>query len=218
MEDLSTRTDELLPVIGLTGGIGSGKSTVAQIFLSLGIPTFNADDVAKTCYSLHPELRQWVVNTFGEACGLFENGTLVDVNRSSLAAAVFKDASGLASLNARVHPFVQTEFKQWHARYSLRRSAQYVIREAAILFESGTDADCTRVITVHAHEELRTERASSRLGVTRDAVEDRIRRQWTDAERSNHAHYILENNSEDRLLAQVLRVHEQLLDELKGRR
>lgn len=217
MEDLSTRTDELLPVIGLTGGIGSGKSTVANIFLSLGIPTFHADDVAKACYSLHPELRHWVVNTFGEECGLFENGTLVDVNRSALAAAVFKDATGLESLNARVHPFVQKEFKQWHARHSRRRSAKYVIREAAILFESGTHADCTRVITVHATEELRIERASSRLGVTRDAIQERIRRQWTDEKRSNHAHYILENNPGDRLLAQVLDAHEQMLDELKGR-
>ena len=218
MDDFSTRSTELSPVIGLTGGIGSGKSTVAKIFQSLGVPTFNADEVAKSCYRRHPELRNWVVATFGQACGVIENGSLIDINRAALASAVFDNPTGLNALNAQVHPLVQLDFTRWHAQQSRHPSVEYVVREAAILFESGTHVDCARIITVQADEDLRVLRAAHRLGVAPDEIRNRIQRQWTDKKRAQHAHFALDNNAENALLPQVLRVHERLLEELSGRK
>lgn len=210
MEDFSTPQEQLVPVIGLTGGIGSGKSTAARIFHSIGIPVFHADDAAKGCYKKHAALRQWVVETFGSACGRFENGELVDVERSALASAVFGNQAALDALNAHVHPLVQSEFREWHTRQSMRPSVSYVIREAAILFESGTHEDCARIISVEADEDLRATRAAARMGVSTESVRHRIQRQWSDEQRAERSDFILRNNRDEELLEQVLHVDDQL--------
>ena len=113
MVDFSTSPNKLLPVIGLTGGIGSGKSTAAGIFTALGIPVFNADERAKALYAESAELRSWVVDSFGEECGEFDGAQLVDINRAALAQVVFGQPDRLQLLNTLIRqslPEVQLEF------------------------------------------------------------------------------------------------------------
>ena len=100
MLDFSTRPPHLLPVVGLTGGIGSGKTTAAGIFEALGIPVYNADQRAKTLYKRNAALRAWVVERFGTTCGAYQGDQLVDINHKELANIVFSDSGALAELNA----------------------------------------------------------------------------------------------------------------------
>ena len=115
MHDFSTSSPHLLPVVGLTGGIGSGKTTVAGILESLGIPVFDADARAKSLYQRHADLRAWVVDRFGETCGCYQDGRLIDIDRKALADIVFSHSEALAELNAVVHPAVARDFLDWHA-------------------------------------------------------------------------------------------------------
>jgi len=148
-------------VIGLTGGIGSGKTTVANYFKEMGVPVYIADDGARAVMQSDAVVKE-IKETFGEA--LFENDIL---NRAKLADIVFNNADKLAQLNAIVHPAVKKDFELWLLNH---RDKEYVIYEAAILFESGRYKDCDSIITVTAPEEIRIERVLKRDNTTREQV------------------------------------------------
>ena len=187
-----------MKVIGLTGGIGSGKSTVARVFESLGYPVFDADKEALALYENDPTLLPEVVELFGEGI-LLPEGLL---NRMALATIVFSDESALKKLNALVHPRVAVRFEEWKNC----QHASVVIREAAILFESGSDADCDAVIVVTAPEELRIQRVMQRNGISEAEVRARMARQWPESTLVERADEVIVNDDKTLVLPQVMRV------------
>ena len=210
MIDFSTHPTRLLPVVGLTGGIGSGKTTVAGIFNALGIPVYNADRQAKLLYHRDAGLRSWVVNRFGSQCGTFEQGKLVGINRESLAEVVFSDASALTELNAVVHPVVDRNFHEWHALQSKHCIAPFVIREAAILIETGGHEQCDSVVVVRAPEALRLARASRRLNADTAHIAKRMKQQLSDKARVDHADFVLNNANDSAVLSQIRQLYDRL--------
>ena len=173
-------------IIGLTGGIGSGKTTVANYFKSFGIPIYIADDEARKIMK-SADIIEAIKNSFGDA--IFENEIL---NRDKLAKIVFNNPKKLEKLNNIVHPAVKNHFEQWLMQ---NQSAPYVIYEAAILFESGRYKDCDLIVTVVAPMESRIERVIKRDNSTRELVLKRINAQWTDEERILKSDFIIENIS-----------------------
>lgn len=172
-------------IIGLTGGIGSGKTTIAAHFKSLGVPVYIADDEAKKIMD-SPEIVVALKKIFGN--GIFENNKIVKEN---LAKIVFQDPEKLKSLNSVIHPEVQRHFQNWlkqHEKFS------FVIKEAAILFESGSYKDCSTIITVVAPLETRIARVMKRDKTTKENVMLRINNQWTDEMRVTKSDYTIDNN------------------------
>jgi dephospho-CoA kinase len=207
VSNFSTDSSARSSIVGLTGGIGSGKSTVAHIFSMLSIHVWDADLAGRRLYSEHEELQEWVVQTFGEQCGVWVNGKLKGIDRSKLAEVVFHDSAALQALNAQVHPLVRSAFKQWHERVDRLHNAPYVIRESAILFESGAHEDCAHVIAVSANEPLRIERVKQRDDTNADEIRSRMRAQLSDIERIKRSDSEIQNNTTSLLLKQVLENH-----------
>tara|TARA_R110000868_G_scaffold121414_2_gene322128 strand:- start:8863 stop:9459 length:597 start_codon:yes stop_codon:yes gene_type:complete len=171
-------------IIGLTGGIGSGKTTIAKHFKKLGIPVYIADDEARKVMQ-SSKIVKAIKKIFGNT--IFEGTNL---NREKLAEIVFNDPEKLKLLNSIVHPAVKEDFKEW----LLKNDAfPFVMYESAILFESGTYKDFDIIITVIAPIEVRIERVLQRDNTTRDLVLKRINSQWTDAQRISKSDYIIEN-------------------------
>jgi len=173
-------------VIGLTGGIGSGKTTIANYFASLGVPVYIADDGAKRVMQSALIINQ-LKNTFGR--DIFDGEVL---NRAKLAQIVFNDKEQLAKLNAIVHPAVKQDFELWIQEY---KSFDYVIYEAAILFESGRYKECDVIITVTAPEEVRIERVIQRDKATREQVLSRMKMQWNDEKRISKSNFVINNDN-----------------------
>jgi dephospho-CoA kinase len=192
-------------IIGLTGGIGSGKSTVRRALAAFGIPGWSADEAGRAVYRNHTELRRWVAEQWGEDLLLRdEAGRDVDVNRSALGAIVFQDPSALAVLSERIHPLIADAFSAWRAVQSHRVTPPaWVVREAAILFESGIDRDCAITLNIEAPEAERIERVMRRDGASLEAVRDRMSRQWSDEQRRERAHWTLCNGKFDAVLPQI---------------
>ena len=176
-------------IIGLTGGIGSGKTTIANYFNSFGIPLYIADDEArKLMQSL--EIVNAIKDAFGES--IFENDILV---REKLAKIVFDNPEKLQILNAIVHPAVKSHFKNWLLQH---QSNSFIIYEAAILFESGSYKNCDFVIAVTAPVDIRIERVMKRDKITRELVLKRMKAQWTDEQRISKSDFVIENISLDK--------------------
>ena len=173
-------------IIGLTGGIGSGKTTLATYLKSLGIPVFIADDEAKKLMQ-SPEVVDEIQTVFGKA--IFENGVL---NRQQLAAIVFSNSEKLSQLNAIIHPAVKKHFEIWLDQYL---SEPFVVYEAAILFESGSYQNCDYIITITAPLEDRISRVMQRDNSSQDQVMERINAQWTDDQRAVKSNYVIDNTS-----------------------
>ncbi|RTY95082.1 dephospho-CoA kinase [Flavobacterium sp. GT3R68] len=173
-------------IIGLTGGIGSGKTTIAKYIESQGIPVYIADDIAKKILEL-PQIKSEIASHYGEE--IFENGKL---NRHKLAEIVFSDSNKLKRLNDIVHPAVRSDFDAWLEQHS---HFPWVVKEAAILFESGSDKDCDVIITVTAPLEDRIQRIINRDNTAVENVMDRIKNQWTDEMRTDKSDYIVENKN-----------------------
>ncbi|PAM95037.1 dephospho-CoA kinase [Flavobacterium sp. IR1] len=173
-------------IIGLTGGIGSGKTTIANYFQELGVPVYIADDGAKKVMR-SDEVVKRIKMAFGES--IFEEGVL---NRANLANIVFNNAEELKKLNAIVHPAVKKDFQAWLLQH---KNYTYVIYEAAILFESGTYKDCDVIITVTAPEETRIERVLKRDNTTRAQVLSRMRMQLNDEIRISKSNYVINNDN-----------------------
>lgn len=190
--------------IGLTGGIGSGKSTVAAIFEVLGIPVYRADDASKRLLQDDPELRAHVTEHFGAAA--YPNGIL---NRKYLADRVFSDPRQLATLNHLVHPATIRDAREWMER----QTAPYVIKEAALIFETGSDEDLDKVIGVYSPAALRVRRVMERDGVTREEVISRMDRQISETVKMRLCDYVINNDGQELVIPQVLKLHEIFLQE-----
>ncbi|MNQ66930.1 Dephospho-CoA kinase [compost metagenome] len=171
-------------VIGLTGGIGSGKTTIANYFAEMGVPVYIADNGSRAVMQLDPVIKE-VKNVFGEI--VFENDVL---NRAKLAEIVFNDKEKLAKLNAIVHPAVKKDFEVWLLQH---KNYEYVIYEAAILFESGRYKECDFIITVTAPEEIRINRGLKRDNTTRSQVLSRMQMQWKDEDRISKSNFVINN-------------------------
>jgi dephospho-CoA kinase len=171
-------------IIGLTGGIGSGKTTIAQYFKSLGVPVYIADDEAKKLLD-NSAVKKKIKEIFGEF--VFENNT---ISKEKLASIVFQNPQKLSELNAIIHPAVKKHFQLWVANH---QNEPMLIKEAAILFESGSDQDCDKIITVVAPLETRIQRVISRDKTSKKAILNRINNQWTDEMRMAKSDYIIEN-------------------------
>jgi dephospho-CoA kinase len=171
-------------IIGLTGGIGSGKTTVAKLFAAKGIPVYIADDEAKKIMKL-PETIDSIRAVFGE--NVIENGL---VNTKTLASIVFNNTEKLKLLNGIIHPLVKQHFDQW---VKLNEHNAFVIKESAILFESGSYQYCDKIITVIASESTRISRVMQRDSITKEEILARIKNQWNDEDRIKKSDYVIEN-------------------------
>jgi dephospho-CoA kinase len=188
--------------IGLTGGIGSGKSTVAEIFSRLGIPVFISDHVARQLQDEDENVRTSITAVFGAA--IYSENKL---NRAKVAEIVFADKKKLAQLNAIVHPAVGNAFENFCKQH---RDAKYVLKESAILFEIGDDKNLDGMIVVTAPDELRIQRVMQRDGIENSAVLQRIKNQMNQEEKAGKADYVIENDEQQLLIPQVLRVNEEI--------
>ncbi len=189
--------------IGITGGIGTGKTTVCTIFQTLGIPIYDADQKAKALMLSNETLRDAIKSYFGAAVYTNENR----LNTTYLAETVFSNSTKLAMLNDLVHPAVQRDSEAWH---EAQINTPYTLKEAALLYESGGYHTLDKVIVVTAPLELRINRVLSRDKTTRAAIESRISKQWAEEEKIKRADFIVYNDGEQLLLPQVLAIHEAL--------
>jgi len=192
-------------VVGLTGGIGSGKSTVAKEFATLGIAVFNSDEQAKALIANNAQVKKRIMAAFGEEA--YQNG---EYNRAYIAQIVFNNSEKLAILNGIVHPVLAKYFKQW----TKKQTSPYVLKEAAILFESGNYKDCDYIITVTAPEEVRIARVIARDHCTEAQVRARMSQQWSDAQRIALSNTAIENIDLESAKEQVKRIHFQLCQSL----
>lgn len=181
-------------IIGLTGGIGSGKTTVAKYFSDKGIPVYIADDEGRKI-SETPKILHLIKTIFGNE--VFENEKL---NRVKVAQIVFDNPEKLKQLNAIIHPAVKKHFENWVLQNS---TSDFVIYETALLFESGSYNNCDFIITVTAPLEDRIQRVMKRDTVSRDAVMKRIHNQWTDEKRIEKSTFIIENSNREETKIQV---------------
>ena len=184
-------------MIGLTGGIGSGKSVVAKVFATLGIPVFNADVAAKRIMQTSTEIKAKLIQQFGT--DIYNESGL---DKEKLASIVFDDPFQLQLLNAIVHPVTIQAAKDWAAK----QTSPYVIKEAALIFESGAADGLLKVIGVTAPLSLRTHRVMQRDGITKEQVDARMRNQISDTIKMRLCDYVIENNNQQMVIPQVLAI------------
>jgi len=192
-----------MKVVGITGGIGSGKTTVCKIFELLGIPVFYADTEAKTLYD-DATIKSKVVELFGKKV-LGKDGK---VDRAKLASIIFSDKPSLVKINLLIHPAVRKIFHQWKKQ---QKAVQYVIEEAAIMVESGVYKEINYLILINSPKLLRINRIIKSNKLNTNEIKKRIREQITDKEREKYADVIIINDGKHSLIEQVLRIHEKLL-------
>lgn len=189
-------------IVGLTGGIGSGKTTIAGLFKNLGIPIYIADDRAKELMANSEALKLQILELLGEQAYNYTG-----LNRPYIAGRVFKNKTLLDDLNAIVHPAVKDDFMAW---YELQESP-YVIKEAAILFENGSYKECDYMILVTAPLLTRIQRVRKRDNSTEEAIMDRIKNQWGDARKISLADAVIDNINLTDVKARVQRIHNHLI-------
>lgn len=194
--------------IGLTGGIGSGKSTVCRLFEEFGARCYDSDSRAKWLMQNDEELRAELIALFGEEV-YGEDGAL---DRARLAAEVFGNSERLAALNGAVHPAVGRDWERWCEEREAEGVA-YAIMESAILFDCGFDSKVDRTVAVSAPEELRIERAALRDNAPMEVIRRRIEAQMSDAEREARAHHTIRNIDIDTLREQVEELHKLFSDD-----
>jgi dephospho-CoA kinase len=191
--------------IGLTGGIGSGKTTVARVFETLGIPVYYADDKAKYLMNHDPGLKSAILQHFGN--GAYKNGEL---DRKYLAAIVFNNKEKLALLSALTHPVTIRDAEEWMSRFaeSGGQTPPYVIKEAALLFESGAAEKLDHVIGVYAPQHIRVKRVMARDQLPVEEIMKRISRQIDEEMKMKLCDHVITNNDLELVIPQVLRLHE----------
>jgi dephospho-CoA kinase len=185
--------------IGITGGIGAGKSTVAGIFKVLGVPVFDADATAKNILNTDPVLRDQIAASFGSET--YKNGLL---DKKYLATLVFNNPDQLAKLNALVHPATIAAADKWASSFADR---PYIIKEAALLFEAGTYVGLDYIIGVTAPVELRIARVMARDQVSREEVLSRMQHQLDDTEKMQRCDFVIDNNEASLVIPEVLALH-----------
>ncbi|GAP67831.1 dephospho-CoA kinase [Bacteroidales bacterium 6E] len=204
MSNTSSKKNNLPLKIGVTGGIGSGKSLVCQIFKTLKVPVFEADREAKEIIDSDSHTRQALEKLLGNGI-LGPDGK---INRHAMAGIIFNDQELLKEVNAIIHPAVRHRFNSWHAE----QKSRYIIQEAAILFESGVFRMMDMNIVVTAPEEMRIRRVMQRDGVTNEKVYERMKNQWPEEEKVAMADYIIRNDESQSLIQQVLEIHQKILN------
>ena len=193
----------MIATVGLTGGIGSGKTTIANLFaLHFSIPIYIADTKAKELVANNKRLQQEIVALLGEEA--FVEGRY---NTAFVAQEVFSNKEKLDKLNAIIHPYVQQDFLQWKQS----QQAPYVIKEAAILFESGSYRDCDFIIMVTAPLEERIKRVMLRDKIDRETVEKRIKNQWNDEKKIELSTFVIENREIDKNLDKIEIIHSKIV-------
>lgn len=188
--------------IGLTGGIGSGKSTVAKLFEVLGVPVYYADEAAKRLMNEDEELKEKIQQQFGKET--YNNGKL---NPAYLSSIVFNDAEKLALLNSLVHPVTINDVAKWMQQ----QTAPYIIKEAALIFESGSQELLDKVIGVYAPAPLRILRAMKRDNVTKEEILARMNKQIDEEIKMRLCDYVIKNDEQEMLIPQVLELHKKFL-------
>ena len=188
--------------VGLTGGIGSGKSTVAKIFEVLGIPVYYTDDAAKKLMNEDDAIKELLVKEFGSA--IYLNGKL---NRPCLSSLVFNDPKKLEALNAIVHPATIADADKWMQK----QTTPYAIKEAALIFESNANKYLDKVIGVYAPTQLRIQRVMLRDKLSEEAILARMSKQMNEEEKMQLCDFIIKNDTDNLIIPQVLKVHQSLL-------
>ncbi len=196
--------------VGITGGIGSGKSTICRIFQVLNIPIYFADDRAKELMIKNDFIKHALIDAFGKDC-YFEDGNL---NRAYISNIVFKNKEKLDMLNSIVHPVVFADGALWQEQH---QHAPYTMKEAALLFETGSYLALDKIITVFAPEHIRLERVMKRDGTSKQDVLDRMSKQMPDKEKMDKADYIIVNDGTQSVLKQVLDIHHDLMTQSSTR-
>jgi dephospho-CoA kinase len=188
--------------VGITGGIGSGKSTIAKVFEVLGIPVYYADDRAKFLMNNNEDLRQQLVKNFGE--NTFTNDQL---NRPYLSSKVFNNTAKLELLNSIVHPITIADAENWMQQ----QTSSYCIKEAALIFESGAQQNLDYVIGVTASTALRIQRVMHRDGIDRETIIARMDKQISDTIKMRLCDFVIDNNEQKLVIPQVIKIHKSLL-------
>lgn len=190
--------------VGITGGIGSGKTTVCRMFEVLGVPVYYADDRAKQLMHTDESIRKKLIELFGNEVFIEKS-----LNRKLIADLAFKDPTLLTKLNAIVHPAVFNDAQEWFASHEDKR---YTLYEAAILFETGSYIFLDKTITVFAPLEDRIVRTMKRDNSSREEVMERVSKQMSDEEKMKKSDYIIYNDSTQPLIEQVLTIHHRLIE------
>jgi len=193
--------------LGVTGGIGSGKTSVCRVFNILGIPVFSADPEAQKIMNRDEKIVKEINKIAGR--NLYKDGFL---NRMELASLIFNNANLLAEVNALVHPVVFSNFERW----ADEQTSPYSIMEAAILFESGASRLVDRVVTVVAPMEERLARVMRGKKLSREQIMDRIKNQMDDESRIKLSDYVVHNSENDMIIPAILKIHEDLLSHLNS--
>lgn len=192
-------------IVGITGGIGSGKTTIAEHFKSLGVPVYHADDEAKALMLQDP-IRSQLIGLFGD--DVYKDSYL---NKDLIRSSIFTDDSLRNRVNEIVHPQVAQHFKLWYTD----QNAPYVLKEAAIIFEAGLTKQYDVIITVVADRLERLKRVLSRPGVTQTDIEAIMEKQWPDEEKIKHSDFVIYNNTLEEAYRQVKIIHSELLKKLE---
>ncbi|REE08274.1 dephospho-CoA kinase [Winogradskyella pacifica] len=193
-------------IVGLTGGIGSGKSTILECFKSFGIPVYIADDEAKKLMNRSKVIKRKLISLFGENAYVDDQ-----LNRPYLASKIFNDKTLLSKMNAIVHPKVASHFNHWLNN----QDSEYVIKEVAIIFENNLQDQYDYIITVVADEDLRKQRVMKRDNVSREKVEAIMKNQWSDADKIEKSDFVIVNDDLQKAKKQALDIHNMLLKLLK---
>ena len=191
--------------IGLTGGIGSGKTKLAHIFEVLGIPVYYADDAAKRLMNEDEHLKQQIIQHFGEES--YVDGKL---NRSFVASVIFSDAEKTKLINSIIHPVTIADAELWMNK----QTAPYAIKEAALIFEANAEKNLDLVIGVQSPLPIRIQRVMQRDNITEEAVLARMQKQMNEEEKMSRCDFIIINNEKELLIPQVVALHEKLLENL----
>lgn len=187
---------------GITGGIGSGKTTCCKLFEEKGVPVYYADIRAKTIYVENPEVKKRVIELLGEEA--YKNGK---PDRPFIANRVFNDKNLLSKLNAVIHPAVGADYQNWLYQH---RDVPYTLKEAAVMIEAGSHQYLDVLIVVTAPKEIRVQRIAGRDGTDQKQIEARMNNQMSDEERLTYADYVIENTTLERLQTQVDEIHKTL--------
>lgn len=193
-------------IVGLTGGIGSGKTTVAKQFNALGIPVYIADEEAKKLMKKSKIIKRKLFQLFGNKAYIND-----ELNKPFIANIIFNDKDYLEKMNAIIHPRVARHFEKW----TLKQDAPYVIKEVAILFENNGHIQCDYVITVTAPKEMRIERLLKRDDTTIDKIEAIMENQWNDDNKIKLSDFVIDNTTLKNTGQQVLKIHKKILNQLQ---